>query len=146
MGSNRDTLAVTFSTKPPFPSPYSLPRSRPLSESSSGSQKDPPLMIFLKQRTCYDLIPTSSKLVVIDTLLTVKKAFYALVANGLRAAPLGWVLGEEEFWQVRVTSQSNLSSPTPPILVQFRTKIRRHAHHHRFHPSPTSILQKVFKR
>lgn len=45
-----------------------LPRSRPLSESSQ-LVPDPPLMIFLKQRKCYDLIPTSSKLVVIDTLL-----------------------------------------------------------------------------
>merc|ERR1711976_564266 len=53
-------------------------------------------MIFLKQRKCYDLIPTSSKLVVIDTLLNVKKAFYALVANGLRAAPL-WSSAEQKF-------------------------------------------------
>lgn len=31
---------------------------------------------------CYDLIPTSAKLVVFDTQLQVKKAFFALVANG----------------------------------------------------------------
>nr|XP_055072024.1 5'-AMP-activated protein kinase subunit gamma-3b isoform X3 [Misgurnus anguillicaudatus]XP_055072025.1 5'-AMP-activated protein kinase subunit gamma-3b isoform X3 [Misgurnus anguillicaudatus] len=37
---------------------------------------------------CYDAIPTSSKLVVFDTTLQVKKAFFALVANGVRAAPL----------------------------------------------------------
>jgi len=43
---------------------------------------------FMKEHKCYDLIPTSSKLVVFDTKLSVKKAFYALVANGLRAAPL----------------------------------------------------------
>jgi CBS domain-containing protein len=44
--------------------------------------------LFMKEHKCYDLIPTSSKLVVFDTKLSVKKAFYALVANGLRAAPL----------------------------------------------------------
>lgn len=44
--------------------------------------------LFMKEHKCYDLIPTSSKLVVFDTKLPVKKAFYALVANGLRAAPL----------------------------------------------------------
>ncbi|KAF5893617.1 5'-AMP-activated protein kinase subunit gamma-1-like isoform X1, partial [Clarias magur] len=43
---------------------------------------------FMKCHRCYDLIPTSSKLVVFDTTLQVKKAFFALVANGVRAAPL----------------------------------------------------------
>lgn len=38
--------------------------------------------LFMKEHRCYDLIPTSSKLVVFDTKLSVKKAFYALVANG----------------------------------------------------------------
>lgn len=37
----------------------------------------------MKEHKCYDLIPTSSKLVVFDTKLPVKKAFYALVANGM---------------------------------------------------------------
>uniref|UniRef100_A0A8B9R9T7 Protein kinase AMP-activated non-catalytic subunit gamma 3 n=1 Tax=Astyanax mexicanus TaxID=7994 RepID=A0A8B9R9T7_ASTMX len=37
---------------------------------------------------CYDAIPTSSKLLILDTTLKVKKAFFALVANGVRAAPL----------------------------------------------------------
>lgn len=43
---------------------------------------------FMEAHTCYDLIPTSSKLVVFDTQLSVKKAFFALVYNGVRAAPL----------------------------------------------------------
>ncbi|XP_041440304.1 5'-AMP-activated protein kinase subunit gamma-1 isoform X1 [Xenopus laevis] len=43
---------------------------------------------FMKNRKCYDLIPISSKLVVFDTSLQVKKAFFALVTNGVRAAPL----------------------------------------------------------
>uniref|UniRef100_W5MLM1 5'-AMP-activated protein kinase subunit gamma-1 n=1 Tax=Lepisosteus oculatus TaxID=7918 RepID=W5MLM1_LEPOC len=43
---------------------------------------------FMKSHRCYDLVPTSSKLVVFDTSLQVKKAFFALVSNGVRAAPL----------------------------------------------------------
>nr|XP_020481141.1 5'-AMP-activated protein kinase subunit gamma-2 [Monopterus albus] len=43
---------------------------------------------FMKCHKCYDIVPTSSKLVVFDTALQVKKAFFALVANGVRAAPL----------------------------------------------------------
>ena len=63
---------------------------------SSTADKETPLKAFLQERTCYDLIPTSSKLVVFDTQLTVKKAFYALVANGLRAAPL-WSQANQKF-------------------------------------------------
>jgi 5'-AMP-activated protein kinase regulatory gamma subunit len=44
--------------------------------------------LFMKAHKCYDLIPTSSKLVVFDTELPVSKAFFALVYNGVRAAPL----------------------------------------------------------
>ena len=43
---------------------------------------------FFGFHRCYDLIPTSAKLVVFDTQLLVKKAFFALVYNGVRAAPL----------------------------------------------------------
>ncbi|KAJ8352746.1 hypothetical protein SKAU_G00242220 [Synaphobranchus kaupii] len=45
-------------------------------------------MKFMRSHCCYDTIPTSSKLVIFDTKLKVKKAFLALVVNGLRAAPL----------------------------------------------------------
>jgi hypothetical protein len=38
---------------------------------------------FFKFHKCYDLIPTSAKLVVFDTQLLVKKAFFALVYNGM---------------------------------------------------------------
>ncbi|XP_076460893.1 5'-AMP-activated protein kinase subunit gamma-1-like isoform X2 [Babylonia areolata] len=43
---------------------------------------------FMRAHKCYDLIPTSAKLVIFDTQLNVKKAFFALVYNGVRAAPL----------------------------------------------------------
>jgi len=42
------------------------------------------------------LIPVSAKLVVFDTQLLVKKAFFALVSNGVRAAPL-WDSSKQEF-------------------------------------------------
>ncbi|CAI7994415.1 5'-AMP-activated protein kinase subunit gamma-1 [Geodia barretti] len=43
---------------------------------------------WMSANSCYDLIPPSSKIVVFDTRLRVKKAFFALVTNGIRAAPL----------------------------------------------------------
>ncbi|XP_024891367.1 5'-AMP-activated protein kinase subunit gamma-2-like [Temnothorax curvispinosus] len=51
---------------------------------------------FFKFHKCYDLIPTSAKLVVFDTHLLVKKAFFALVYNGVRAAPL-WDSSRQQF-------------------------------------------------
>ncbi|XP_078408785.1 5'-AMP-activated protein kinase subunit gamma-1-like isoform X3 [Cetorhinus maximus] len=53
-------------------------------------------MNFMKVHQCYDAIPTSSKLVVFDITLQVKKAFLAMVANGVRAAPL-WNSKEQCF-------------------------------------------------
>ncbi|RTG91089.1 5'-AMP-activated protein kinase, regulatory gamma subunit, partial [Schistosoma bovis] len=44
--------------------------------------------VFLKYHTCYDLLPESAKLVVLDTKLSIKKAFYALIYNNVRAAIL----------------------------------------------------------
>ncbi|XP_034255814.1 uncharacterized protein LOC117653910 isoform X2 [Thrips palmi] len=54
------------------------------------------LVKFFKFHKCYDLIPTSAKLVVFDTQLLVKKAFFALVYNGVRAAPL-WDSAQQKF-------------------------------------------------
>ncbi|XP_072118474.1 5'-AMP-activated protein kinase subunit gamma-1-like isoform X4 [Mobula birostris] len=62
-----------------------------------GSEPDATIyMNFMKAHQCYDAIPTSSKLVVFDTTLQVKKAFLAMVANGVRAAPL-WDSKEQCF-------------------------------------------------
>lgn len=50
-----------------------------------GLSEEDESQIFVKFFTfhkCYDLIPTSAKLVVFDTHLLVKKAFFALVYNG----------------------------------------------------------------
>uniref|UniRef100_A0A671YXI2 Protein kinase AMP-activated non-catalytic subunit gamma 2 n=1 Tax=Sparus aurata TaxID=8175 RepID=A0A671YXI2_SPAAU len=91
------------SAKPPIPSsspvpPYST--SHQISPSSksffffflllltAAEPESDIYMRFMKSHKCYDIVPTSSKLVVFDTALQVKKAFFALVANGVRAAPL----------------------------------------------------------
>uniref|UniRef100_A0A3P8WVZ9 CBS domain-containing protein n=1 Tax=Cynoglossus semilaevis TaxID=244447 RepID=A0A3P8WVZ9_CYNSE len=66
-----------------------------LEKSLSESERDI-YMRFMKCHKCYDIIPTSSKLVVFDTTLQVKKAFFALVANGVRAAPL-WESKKQSF-------------------------------------------------
>ncbi|KAL9848348.1 LOW QUALITY PROTEIN: 5'-AMP-activated protein kinase subunit gamma-3 [Geothlypis trichas] len=60
-------------------------------------------MHFLRSHCCYDAIPTSCKLVVFDVSLEIKKAFLALVANGVRAAPL-WDSKTQSLW---VSSRSN---------------------------------------
>ncbi|XP_059172992.1 5'-AMP-activated protein kinase subunit gamma-2-like isoform X2 [Physella acuta] len=51
---------------------------------------------FMRAHKCYDLIPTSAKLVIFDTELNVKKAFFALVYNGVRAAPL-WDSNKQDY-------------------------------------------------
>jgi 5'-AMP-activated protein kinase regulatory gamma subunit len=61
-----------------------------------GENEDLVFAKFMKAHKCYDLIPTSSKLVCFDTQLNVKKAFFALVYNGVRAAPL-WDSTRQEF-------------------------------------------------
>ncbi|KAJ1183864.1 hypothetical protein NDU88_000674 [Pleurodeles waltl] len=53
-------------------------------------------MEFMAKHSCYDATPTSCKLVVFDTTLQIKKAFFALVANGVRAAPL-WDSKKQSF-------------------------------------------------
>ncbi|NXN58789.1 AAKG3 kinase, partial [Rynchops niger] len=53
-------------------------------------------MHFLRSHCCYDAVPTSCKLVVFDISLEIKKAFVALVANGVRAAPL-WDSKKQSF-------------------------------------------------
>ena len=45
---------------------------------------------------CYDLIPLSAKLVVLDTELVLKKAFFAMVDTGVRACPL-WDTSKQTF-------------------------------------------------
>nr|AWW05934.1 AMP-activated protein kinase gamma [Macrobrachium nipponense] len=69
-----------------------LPAADPFLENISRSDlEDDESQIFVKFfkfHHTYDLIPLSAKLVVFDTRLQAKKAFFALVYNGVRAAPL----------------------------------------------------------
>uniref|UniRef100_A0A8C8MMA3 CBS domain-containing protein n=1 Tax=Oncorhynchus tshawytscha TaxID=74940 RepID=A0A8C8MMA3_ONCTS len=83
-------LSLPSSAKPPmsssFPIPYAFPLFLPIFPAAEPDRDI--YMRFMKSHCCYDIVPTSSKLVVFDTGLQVKKAFFALVANGVRAAPL----------------------------------------------------------
>ncbi|XP_044075995.1 5'-AMP-activated protein kinase subunit gamma-1-like isoform X1 [Siniperca chuatsi] len=96
------------SAKPPIPSssPYSTSQQvyglfegmlekLELDDDAAEPESDI-YMRFMKSHKCYDIVPTSSKLVVFDTALQVKKAFFALVANGVRAAPL-WDTEKQSF-------------------------------------------------
>lgn len=60
-------------------------------------EDDPMVFVkFMKAHKCYNLIPTSAKLVIFDTLLSVKKAFFALVYNNVRAALL-WDSSKQDY-------------------------------------------------
>ncbi|KAL2775118.1 5'-AMP-activated protein kinase subunit gamma-3 [Daubentonia madagascariensis] len=68
-------------------------------------------MRFMQEHTCYDAMATNSKLVIFDTTLEIKKAFFALVANGVRAAPL---------WDSKKQSFVGMLTITDFILVLHR--------------------------
>ncbi|EDX12121.1 GD19405 [Drosophila simulans] len=74
----------------------STPCSHPLQRLTREEDDSQIFVKFFRFHKCYDLIPTSAKLVVFDTQLLVKKAFYALVYNGVRAAPL-WDSEKQQF-------------------------------------------------
>lgn len=63
---------------------------------------------WMSANTCYDLIPPSTKIVVFDTRLRVKKAFFALVANGIRAAPLWDHSSQELVGMLTITDFINI--------------------------------------
>ncbi|XP_028607176.2 5'-AMP-activated protein kinase subunit gamma-2 isoform X4 [Podarcis muralis] len=67
-----------------------------IEDEAVGESESDIYMRFMRSHKCYDIVPTSSKLVVFDTTLQVKKAFFALVANGVRAAPL-WESKKQSF-------------------------------------------------
>src|SRR3989338_1659424 len=51
---------------------------------------------FLQDTTCYDVMPQSGKIVVIDSGLTVKSALRAMAENNIVAAPL-WNAEEHDY-------------------------------------------------
>lgn len=132
---------------------------------SGGSERDI-YMRFMKCHKCYDIIPTSSKLVVFDTTLQVrrrltwsvnhthirsldacvvvqvKKAFFALVANGVRAAPL-WESKKQSFVGKTVYVSSCCHSLTHTCrnthlfsLLHLEFLLFRNVNHHRLHQHP----------
>ena len=85
-------LSLTFSLHRPIPSapPSSLSSAPPpLPLSDTPEARENVYARFLKSQSCYDVIPSSTKIVVLDTRLRVKKAFFALVANGMGPGRLG---------------------------------------------------------
>ncbi|KGL94722.1 5'-AMP-activated protein kinase subunit gamma-2, partial [Charadrius vociferus] len=95
--------------KPPIMTPAPCATSKPVSKACTGlcvtvscittalEESESDIYVrFMRSHKCYDIVPTSSKLVVFDTTLQVKKAFFALVANGVRAAPL-WESKKQSF-------------------------------------------------
>ncbi|XP_065354484.1 uncharacterized protein SNF4Agamma isoform X9 [Calliphora vicina] len=90
----------SFADLPPLFNSVKLPVADPFLEKvnlSDFEEDDSQIFVkFFRFHKCYDLIPTSAKLVVFDTQLLVKKAFYALVYNGVRAAPL-WDSQKQQF-------------------------------------------------
>ncbi|XP_014815391.1 PREDICTED: 5'-AMP-activated protein kinase subunit gamma-1 isoform X2 [Calidris pugnax] len=80
----------------PGPGPAAESPAEPGPPGPEGERHRGAYTAFMKSHRCYDLIPTSSKLVVFDTSLQVKKAFFALVTNGVRAAPL-WDSKKQNF-------------------------------------------------
>ncbi|XP_059218908.1 uncharacterized protein LOC106090612 isoform X5 [Stomoxys calcitrans] len=90
----------SFADCPPLVQAMRLPVADPFLEKvklSDYEEDDSQIFVkFFRFHKCYDLIPTSAKLVVFDTQLLVKKAFYALVYNGVRAAPL-WDSQKQQF-------------------------------------------------
>eukprot|EP00092_Neocalanus_flemingeri_P106586 GFUD01136764.1.p1 GENE.GFUD01136764.1~~GFUD01136764.1.p1 ORF type:complete len:372 (+),score=81.69 GFUD01136764.1:131-1246(+) len=75
----------TFSTAILYKDGRGVPIVQPL---KSDPELDDDILNFFKCYKCYDLLPASTKLVVLDTELVLKKAFYAIVDTGVRACPL----------------------------------------------------------
>eukprot|EP00038_Savillea_parva_P017366 m.20013 g.20013 ORF g.20013 m.20013 type:complete len:488 (-) comp3743_c0_seq1:61-1524(-) len=65
-------------------------------DSEAIMQERAQISAIFHQLTCYDMIPDSGKIVVLDTKLKVKKAFAALVHHGIRAAVL-WDSSSQQY-------------------------------------------------
>ncbi|KAM3854994.1 5'-AMP-activated protein kinase subunit gamma-3 isoform 6-T7 [Vipera latastei] len=97
-------------------------------------------MQFMRSHRCYDAIPTSSKLVVFETTLQIKKAFLALVANGVRAAPL-WDSKQQCFVEVALaaltSSKTTCSLPGMLTITDFINIL------HRYYRSPLVQIYEI---
>ncbi|XP_078321903.1 5'-AMP-activated protein kinase subunit gamma-1-like isoform X4 [Crassostrea virginica] len=96
--NNDHTHAIIYKSDPPvrFNLDGDLPEMSNMEIEDLDENIDQAFAKFMRAHKCYDLIPTSAKLVIFDTQLNVKKAFFALVYNGVRAAPL-WDSGKQDY-------------------------------------------------
>ena len=83
VNKNIRKISNTFSTAILYKDEQGVAIVQPLNPSLNDD-----ILNFFKCYKCYDLIPPSTKLVVLDTELVLKKAFYAMVDTGVRACPL----------------------------------------------------------
>lgn len=92
------THAIIYKSDPPvrFNLEGDLPEISNMEIEDLDENIDQAFAKFMRAHKCYDLIPTSAKLVIFDTQLNVKKAFFALVYNGVRAAPL-WDTSKQDY-------------------------------------------------
>merc|ERR1719481_297573 len=87
--NNHSTAAILFKDSRGFPVV------QPLNSNDARICEDD-ILNFFKCYKCYDLIPTSAKLVILDTELILKQAFFAMVDTGVRACPL-WDSAKQKF-------------------------------------------------
>ena len=79
----------SFSAAILFKDSRGLPVIKPLkSPSAQSASIDDDILNFFKCYKCYDLIPTSAKLVILDTGLSLRKAFYAMLETGVKTCPV----------------------------------------------------------
>ncbi|VDO10747.1 unnamed protein product [Rodentolepis nana] len=74
---------LMFTKASPFRSPYDFMQTR-----GKGLHESEVYTVLFRHTTCYELMPESAKLVTLDSMLPVGKAFRALCENGIRAAPV----------------------------------------------------------
>jgi len=65
-------------------------------------------LFCVAEHTCYDIMPTSCKLVIFDTRLTARKAFDGLISNAVRSAPLWDSVACQYVGMLTVTDFMNL--------------------------------------
>lgn len=83
-------------------------------------------MEFYKKVTCYEMMPESGKIVVLETRLHVKKAFNALLTNGIRAALLWDSATQQYVGMITITDFIKILRKyyVSPLVSAFTYKMR----------------------
>jgi 5'-AMP-activated protein kinase regulatory gamma subunit len=84
----------------------------------------------LSEATCYDMMPLSGKLVVLDTRLLVTKAFAALIQHGIRSAVLWDSAAQQYTGMITITDfiqilVKNYTAPSVRMAEMEEYEIRR---------------------